>query len=114
MGKRVLVPLPDHDFDVTEVSVPWHVLTRAGHDVVFATEEGATPAADPLLLEGVIFGKLGAEEEPKALYHDLTKTRPFTSPMRWRDIDPSSFDALLLPGGHAPRMKQYLGSELLQ
>jgi putative intracellular protease/amidase len=114
MGKRVLVPLPDHDFDVTEVSVPWHVLTRAGHDVVFATEEGATPAADPLLLEGVIFGKLGAHEEPKALYHDLTKTRPFRAPIRWRDIDPSAFDMLLLPGGHAPRMKQYLGSELLQ
>lgn len=28
---KVLVPLPDRDFDVTEVSVPWHVLTDAGH-----------------------------------------------------------------------------------
>jgi hypothetical protein len=24
---RVLVPSPDADFDVTEVAVPWHVLT---------------------------------------------------------------------------------------
>ena len=38
---------------------------RAGHDVVFATERGATPAADPRLLTGVIFGQLGAADEPK-------------------------------------------------
>jgi len=27
MGKRVLVPLPDRDFDTTEVAVPWKLLT---------------------------------------------------------------------------------------
>jgi putative intracellular protease/amidase len=47
---RVLIPLPDHDFDVTEVAVPCRVLRNAGHDLVFATEESGTlPAADPLL-----------------------------------------------------------------
>ncbi len=63
---KVLVPLPDRDFDVTEVAVPWRLLTEAGHEVVFATEEGAVPAADPLLLTGVLFGQLGAEREPVA------------------------------------------------
>lgn len=29
---RVLMPLPDHDFDVTEVAVPWKVLSEAGHE----------------------------------------------------------------------------------
>jgi hypothetical protein len=24
---RVLMPLPDREFDVTEVAVPWHILT---------------------------------------------------------------------------------------
>ena len=38
---RVLIPLPDRDFDVTEVAVPWRLLTDAGHEVVFATERGA-------------------------------------------------------------------------
>ena len=39
------------------------MLGDAGHDVVFATERGGTaPAADPLLLSGVLFGKLGAEQ----------------------------------------------------
>lgn len=28
---RILSSLPDNDFDVTEVSVPWRLLTRAGH-----------------------------------------------------------------------------------
>ena len=35
---RVLVPLPDRDFDPTEVAVPWRGLTDAGHELIFATE----------------------------------------------------------------------------
>jgi putative intracellular protease/amidase len=58
---RVLVPVPDRDFDVTEVAAPWRVLRDAGHHVVFATEQAGTlPAADPRLLNGVLFGQLGA------------------------------------------------------
>src|SRR5678815_2704694 len=99
---RVLLPLPDRDFDVTEVAVPWKLLTEAGHEVVFATEEGATPAADPLLLTGVVFGKLGAEEEPIAFYRELEQDAAFQQPRRTREVDASSCAALLLPGGHAP------------
>lgn len=112
---RVLMPLPDRDFDVTEVAVPWKLLRRAGHEVVFATEAGdAAPACDPLLLTGVLFGKLGAEPEPKAFYAELTSDASFRNPRSWRALDVSQFDALLLPGGHAPGMRQYLGSPELQ
>lgn len=112
---RVLVPLPDTDFDVTEVAVPWKVLTRAGHEVVFATEHGGrAPSADPLLLRGVLFGRLGAEPEPKRFYEALTRAPEFQRPASWRALDVTKFDALVLPGGHAPGMKQYLGSEELQ
>jgi ThiJ/PfpI family-like len=57
-GARRLDPaappaLPDRDFDVTEVAVPWRVLRNAGHQLVFATERAGTlPAADPRLLDG--------------------------------------------------------------
>ena len=79
--KRVLIPLPDRDFDVTEVAVPWKLFTRAGHQVVFSTESGgAAPAADPLLLTGVLFGKLGADPEPKAFYAELTRDAAFRAP----------------------------------
>ncbi len=111
---KILVPLPDHDFDVTEVAVPWRLATRAGHEVVFATEKGQRPAADPLLLTGVILGQLGADPEPKAFYRELERDAAFGKPIAWADIDPSAFDALFLPGGHAPGMRQYLGSDGLQ
>lgn len=112
---NIWIPLPDTDFDVTEVAVPWKLLTRAGHRVTFVTERGdVTPRADPLLLTGVLFGQLGAEPEPKAFYEELTGAREFQKPVSWKELDVSAFDALLLPGGHAAGMKQYLGSEELQ
>jgi putative intracellular protease/amidase len=115
MPRRILLPLPDRDFDVTEVAVPWHVLTRAGHEVVFATESGGqTPAADPRLLTGVLFGKLGAADDAKACYGRMIGAGAYRAPISWRGADPAAFDALLLPGGHAPGMRQYLGSEELR
>jgi putative intracellular protease/amidase len=111
---KVLVPLPDHDFDVTEVAVPWRLLTRAGHEVVFATETGARPAADPRLLTGVIFGQLGADPEPRSFYAELEREPAFERPLTWQGMNVGAFDALLLAGGHAPGMRQYLGSAQLQ
>ena len=114
-GAHVWIPLPDTDFDVTEVAVPWKLLTRAGHRVTFVTERGdVTPAADPLLIKGVLFGQLGAEPEPRQFYEELTKSPEFRKPVSWKGLDVATFDALILPGGHAPGMKQYLGSEVLQ
>ena len=114
-ARRVLLPLPDRDFDTTEVAVPWKLLQRAGHEVVFATERGgAAPECDPLLLTGVLFGQLGAEPEPKAFYAEMQSTPEYRNPIAWESITPSDFDALVLPGGHAPGMRQYLGNELLQ
>lgn len=111
---RVWIPLPDRDFDVTEVAVPWKLLREAGHEVVFATEAGATPAADPLLLTGVLFGKLGARPEAIEFYRELEQDPAFRSPIAWSAVESRSFDGLLLAGGHAPGMRQYLGSTDLQ
>ena len=110
----VLLPLPDTDFDVTEVAVPWKVLTRLGHTVVFATENGGVPAADPRLLTGVLFGKLGAADEPKRWYDEMLTDHAYRHPLRWSEIDVVAYDGLILPGGHAPGMRQYLGSAELQ
>ncbi|HET6151698.1 MAG TPA: type 1 glutamine amidotransferase domain-containing protein [Marmoricola sp.] len=112
---KVLVPLPDNDFDTTEVSVPWRLLTDAGHEVVFATEDGgAAPACDPRLITGVLFGQLGADPEPIAFYEEMQRSPAFSSPLSWLDLDVMAYDGLLLPGGHAPGMRQYLGSAELQ
>jgi putative intracellular protease/amidase len=112
---RVLMPLPDRDFDVTEVAVPWQVLRDAGHQVVFATEHaGTVPAADPRLLAGVLFGQLGAAPEPRQFYAGMIKAPEFARTQAWAALDPAAFDGLLLPGGHAPGMRQYLGSAVLR
>ncbi len=111
----VLMPLPDQDFDVTETAVPWKVLTRAGHRVIFATERGGSPpACDPLLLTGVLFGQLGAEPEPRAFYAEMSRSPEFQAPIAWDTMNVADFDALWLPGGHAPGMRQYLGHAGLQ
>ncbi len=110
----VLFPLPDRDFDVTEVAVPWRLLRDAGHEPIFATEAGATPACDPLLITGVVFGKLGARPEPIGFYREMERDASFVSPRRWADCRADDFDALFLAGGHAPGMRQYLGSEVVQ
>jgi putative intracellular protease/amidase len=36
---RMLIPVPDRDFDVTEVAVPWRVLRDAGHQA-FVVQDG--------------------------------------------------------------------------
>ncbi len=108
------MPLPDRDFDVTEVAVPWRLLREAGHTVIFATEEANVPMGDPRLLNGVIFGQLGAAPQPKEFYGQMTEAGEFRHPIAWPDIDPSEFDGLVLAGGHAPGMRQYLGSAALR
>ena len=71
---------------------------------------GTAPAADPRLLAGVIFGQLGAAPEPRDFYAELPRPRSSRAPIVLGASGPAEFDGLLLPGGHAPGMRQYLGS----
>src|ERR1700722_5818305 len=48
----VLIPIPDRDFDPTEVAASWQVLRGNGHQVVFATESGAPGIADDTMGTG--------------------------------------------------------------
>jgi len=107
---RILIPLPDTDFDPTEAAVPWRLLTDAGHAVSFATERATAASCDPLLLTGVVFGRLGADAGARDCYQQMSTSAEFKRPIAWREIVAAQFDALLLPGGHAQGMKQYLDS----
>ncbi|WP_267226649.1 DJ-1/PfpI family protein [Dyella silvae] len=127
----VLVPLPHQDFDPSEVAVPWRVLTAAGHKVVFATPDGQTASADPIMISGegldpwgfipglrklTLFGRLlRANTDARRDYASLLMDANFNAPLPWDAIDPSHFDGLLLPGGHCARgVRIYLESTLLQ
>ena len=112
---RVLLPLPDRGFDVTEVAVPWYLLRSAGHKVVFCTERGdVTPSADVLLVTGAVPAPLRARPQPCAFYRELERDDAYQAPTSWHDVDPADYDGLLLPGGHAPPVRQYLESECVQ
>jgi putative intracellular protease/amidase len=112
---RVWMPLPDRDFDPTESAIPWKALSDAGHEVLFATESGAsTPEADPRVLRGVLFGKMGAPPAGRAAYAQMREAPAFRRPLAWASLDVEAFDGLVLPGGHAPGMRPYLESESLR
>ena len=112
--KKVLIPLPDNDFDLTEVAVPWKLFTQQHYQISFATENGNRAYCDPRLITGVIFGQLGAEKEAIGYYRELEKADNFLHPLKYSEIKPAEFDLLVLPGGHAKGIKQYLESKPLQ
>ena len=115
---RVLILLPDLDFDPTEAAVPWQVLTRRGHEVRFATPSGRMPAADPRMLHGTGLGPwkrlLMADANARSAYAKMTESEAFRSPLNHADVNASEFDGLLLPGGHAKGMRPYLESATAQ
>jgi putative intracellular protease/amidase len=87
---------------------------QRGWQVIFATETGKIPAADQRLLKGPILGPLGAGPRALTAYKEMAASTAFNNPISYADIDPTLFDAVSLTGGHAPGMKQYLESQILQ
>ena len=116
--KIVLIPFPETDFDPTEVSVPWKMLSAAGNKVVFATPAGDIGAADQRILSGdglgIFKSMLIADKNGRSAYAALEKDGDFKKPLEYDELNVEDFDALLLPGGHATGMKQYLESAALQ
>ena len=102
--------------------MPWRVLTGAGHACVFATPDGAPARADPRMLEGRDLGLLApmlrAQARAVADHDRMAGSTAYRAPIAWADIAgglaANRFDAVLLPGGHAPGMREYLESALLQ
>ncbi|HZV53593.1 MAG TPA: type 1 glutamine amidotransferase domain-containing protein [Rhodocyclaceae bacterium] len=115
---RILVPLPAVGFDPTECAVPWQRLTAAGIEMHFATPAGRPAAADPRMVTGEDLGLwapiLRANGHGRAAYASLLADSRFLAPLSHDAAHAADFDALMLPGGHAPGMKVYLESAHLQ
>jgi len=127
----VLIPIPDTDFDPTEVAVSWQVLTRLGHVVVFSTASGRPAAADDIMISGrgldvwsrvpglgrlILVGRLlRANSDARTAYAQMLKSSEYRHPIAWVDTSLDDVDALLLPGGHRARgMRSYIDSDILQ
>ena len=115
---KVIIPIPDIDFDPSEVSVSWKILKENKIDIVFATPSGQAGSADPIMLTGEglgIFSKfLIANKDAQSYYKEMISSSEFLNPIIYDDIQSSNFDGLLLPGGHAKGMRTYLESNKLQ
>jgi len=116
--KKVIIPIPQEGFDPTEVAIPWKMISSAGHQVFFASPEGRPANADSKMITGDGLGVfkpfLIANKNGRQAYEMLQENDNFKNPLPYGDLTPKDFDALVLPGGHAPGMKQYLESPVLQ
>lgn len=126
----VLIPIPDRDFDPTEVAISWQVLRANGHRVVFATESGSPGVADDIMVTGrgldfwsaipvlgaiTIVGRmLRANKDARRAYRDMLGSQEYQHPSSWAEATLDGVDALLLPGGHRARgMRSYIDSDTL-
>ena len=66
--------------------------------------------ADPRLLPELVRGPPGAGPKGLADYQAMTSTVEYHNPIKYSSINVANYDALLLAGGHAPGMKQFLPS----
>lgn len=113
-SKSILIPLPDSDFDPTECAIPWKICTSRGWKFTFSTEHGNVAQADPHLLKGPILGPLGAGSKALAAYRQMTQDIAYQHQIPYAEVDPDRHLAILLPGGHASGVRQYLDSHVLQ
>ena len=127
---KILIAIPNHDFDPTEVAVTWKILKAAGHELVFATPDGARGYADPIMISGegldpwgfipllkkirLIGLSLRAHGSARQAYREMERDANFLKPLRYDELRAPNFDALVLPGGHAKKMRAYLESPVLQ
>jgi putative intracellular protease/amidase len=126
----VLIPIPDRDFDPTEVAVSWQVLRANGHRVVFATESGTPAVADDIMVSGrgldfwsavpvlgaltVVGRMLRANKDARRAYQNMLAATEYQHPSSWAETTLDGVDGLLLPGGHRARgMRSYIDSDTL-
>ena len=94
-------------FYLNELLQPVKLLLDAGHHVTFATPEGKAPTLDRSSVDKMYFNNDAAElERYQALLARLKITSPEDSPVisltRAEQMGLDRFDALYVPGGHAP------------
>jgi putative intracellular protease/amidase len=110
----ILFLLPQADYDPTESSVPWQALRQAGIEVRFATPHGLPAYADSRLVD-IGFGPLNpflmTRNADLQHYQAMIADDALRNPMAYADVDPSQFDGLVIPGGHAVGMRSLLESE---
>ena len=111
---KVLILLPASDYDPTESAVPWHSLSTNQFHITFSTPTGEIAHADERLVSNgfsclsPIFMTRKVDLEKYFLM--LTSMR-YSQVIAYSDVEPSNYDALFIPGGHAQGVKSLLESK---
>jgi putative intracellular protease/amidase len=88
-------------FWAEEFTVPHKLLAEAGVDITIATPGGVVPVPDEMSLTAA--SNEGSQEKADEFRAYLKTVQPvLDKPERLEDVDPASFDAVLIPGGHGP------------
>jgi len=104
-------------FYLNELMQPVKLLLDAGHQLTFATPQGSAPTVDASSVDKMYFdGDEAALQTHQALLDQLKLTSRTDSPVislsRVAQIGYARFDAVYVPGGHAP-MQDLLTSPAL-
>src|SRR5271169_604538 len=105
----VLIPIPDRDFDPTEVAISWQVLRANGHRVVFATESGTPGVGDDIMVTGrgldfwsalpvlgtipIVGLMLRANKNGRSAYADMLRSAEYQHPVSWAQASLDGVDA---------------------
>lgn len=129
-AKNVLVVLSDSDrlelkdgkvfetgFYLNELMQPVKALLDAGHEITFATPKGTAPSLDKTSIDKMYFGgdeaAMKASEAQLAQLGLLSRDKsPVVSLARIEQIGYDNFDAVYVPGGHAPMQDLLVSPEL--
>lgn len=104
-------------FYLNELTQPLKLLLDAGHQVTFATPKGRAPAVDKNSLDPMYFnGDAALMQQYQALADKLNITSRTASPVlslaRVEQIGYEHYDAVYIPGGHAPMQDLIRSAEL--
>ncbi|WP_105418198.1 MULTISPECIES: type 1 glutamine amidotransferase domain-containing protein [Neorhizobium] len=104
-------------FYLNELMQPVKALLDAGHDITFATPKGMAPSVDRTSIDKMYFG--GDEAAMKASEAQLSELglmssdkSPVISLARVEQIGYDHFDAVYVPGGHAPMQDLLVNPEV--
>lgn len=104
-------------FYLNEAMQPVKMLLDAGHDITFVTPTGRAPTLDKGSINPMFFGgDTKAMQQHIDLLDTLAITSPTQSPVvslaRVEQIGYEKFDALYVPGGHAPMQDLSISNDL--
>ncbi|MCB1174772.1 MAG: DJ-1/PfpI family protein [Leptospiraceae bacterium] len=114
----ILMPMASQDYDPTEASIAWRELSQLGFRFQFASVDGRPASPDPRMMTGSGLGVwkslLMARRDAVQACSAMMAAPGYANPLCYDELRGSDYDALLLHGGHAPGMRSYLESPILQ